>query len=218
VAIGAPQPRPETANQKESRPEVRLLETARSACSSRFTRSSARMSSSRCRMSSTQRPEFRFYRSLSSRSKGVEVSLNCQPVQHWQTQVGFSYNDAHVTHTHRRSDAVDRRTRQQRRARAATSGRATTFPTACSAVSAWASGSFILGSRTLSSTTAPRRSSRSRPSRAPTSRSTTSGSVTICGEHQQSHRPLLHRGRRCTDGRQFPGRRARLRSRRGCPF
>ena len=39
------------------------------------------------------------YRSLSSQSKGAEISLNWQPVPHWQTQVGFSYNDARVTNT-----------------------------------------------------------------------------------------------------------------------
>ena len=37
------------------------------------------------------------YRALSNKSEGVELSLNWQPVAHWQTQVGFSYNDASVT-------------------------------------------------------------------------------------------------------------------------
>ena len=39
------------------------------------------------------------YRALASKSKGVELSLNLQPLPHWQTQVGFSYNDAHVIQT-----------------------------------------------------------------------------------------------------------------------
>jgi iron complex outermembrane receptor protein len=37
------------------------------------------------------------YRSLSNKSDGVEVSINYQPVPHWQTQIGYAYNDARVS-------------------------------------------------------------------------------------------------------------------------
>jgi len=37
------------------------------------------------------------YRTLSNQSRGVEVSVNLQPVPHWQTQIGYAYNDARVT-------------------------------------------------------------------------------------------------------------------------
>ena len=37
------------------------------------------------------------YRALSNKSKGVEVSVNYQPMPNWQTQIGFSHNDASVT-------------------------------------------------------------------------------------------------------------------------
>jgi iron complex outermembrane receptor protein len=37
------------------------------------------------------------YRNLSSVSRGVELSVNYQPVPHWQVQIGYTYDDAHVS-------------------------------------------------------------------------------------------------------------------------
>lgn len=39
------------------------------------------------------------YRTLSNESKGVELSLNYQPVPNWQNQIGVAINSAHVTQT-----------------------------------------------------------------------------------------------------------------------
>ena len=37
------------------------------------------------------------YRNLSSVSKGVELSVNCQPQPYFQMQLGYTYDDAHVS-------------------------------------------------------------------------------------------------------------------------
>lgn len=96
VAIGAPQPDPETASQKEIGVKADFMDRRLGVLLSYY---------------DIQRKDvvepipnvfdpatgIQVYRSLSNSSKGVELSINYQPVENWQTQVGFSYNDAHVT-------------------------------------------------------------------------------------------------------------------------
>lgn len=96
VAIGAPQPDPETANQKEIGVKADFMDRRLGVLLSLY---------------DIQREDvvepvpnvfdpatgIQVYRSLSNSSKGVELSINYQPVENWQTQIGFSYNDAHVT-------------------------------------------------------------------------------------------------------------------------
>jgi iron complex outermembrane receptor protein len=96
VAIGAPQPPPETANQKEVGVKWNLLDNKLETLLSLYD----------IRRNDVVEPvpnQFdpvtgvQIYRSLSNESKGVELSLNIQPVENWETQVGYSYDDARVT-------------------------------------------------------------------------------------------------------------------------
>ena len=98
VAIGAPQPGPETANQKEVGMKADFLNHQLGVLLSVY----------QIERKDVIEPVpnvfdpatgIQVYRALSSKSDGVELSLNYQPVPHWQTQVGFSYNNARVTQT-----------------------------------------------------------------------------------------------------------------------
>ena len=96
VAIGAPTPPPETASQKEVGMKADFLNRQIGVTLSLY----------EIVRKDVVEPVpnvfdpvtgIQVYRSLSNKSKGVELSINYQPVPHWQTQVGFSYNDAKVT-------------------------------------------------------------------------------------------------------------------------
>ncbi len=98
VAIGAPQPDPETADQKEVGMKADFMNH----------KVGVMLSVYQIERKDVVEPVpnvfdpatgIQVYRSLSSKSDGVELSLNFQPVSHWQTQVGFSHNNARVTHT-----------------------------------------------------------------------------------------------------------------------
>jgi iron complex outermembrane recepter protein len=96
VALGAPRPPPETATQKEVGLKSQFLKHQVEVLFSVY----------EIERKDVVEPVpnvfdpltgIQVYRALSNRSRGVELSLNLQPVPHWQTQVGFSYNDATVT-------------------------------------------------------------------------------------------------------------------------
>ena len=96
VAIGAPQPDPETASQKEIGVKADFMDR----------RLGVLLSFYDIERNDVVEPVpnvfdpatgIQVYRSLSNSSKGAELSINYQPVENWQTQVGFSYNDAEVT-------------------------------------------------------------------------------------------------------------------------
>jgi iron complex outermembrane receptor protein len=96
VAIGAPQPDPETANQKEVGVKADFMDR----------RLGVLLSYYEIEREDVVEPVpnvfdpatgIQIYRSLSNSSKGVELSINYQPVENWQAQIGFSYNDAQVT-------------------------------------------------------------------------------------------------------------------------
>jgi iron complex outermembrane receptor protein len=98
VAIGAPQPNPETANQKEIGVKSSLLDHRMEILLSLYD----------IVRSDVVEPVpnvfdpvtgVQVYRSLSNESKGVELSINLQPVENWQTQFGYSFNDATVTNS-----------------------------------------------------------------------------------------------------------------------
>lgn len=96
VAQGAPQPGPETADQKEIGLKADFLDRKLGVMLSLYD----------IKRDNVIEPVpnvfdpvtgIQVYRALANESKGVELSLNYQPVPHWQNQVGFSYNDARVT-------------------------------------------------------------------------------------------------------------------------
>jgi iron complex outermembrane receptor protein len=96
VAQGAPQPGPETANQKEIGMKADFLERKLGVLLSLYdiTRENVIEPVPNVFDPVTG---IQVYRTLASQSKGVELSLNYQPVPNWQNQVGISYNDAKVT-------------------------------------------------------------------------------------------------------------------------
>ena len=96
VAFGAPTPPPETASQKEVGVKTDFMNREVSVTLSLY----------EIVRKDVVEPVpnvfdpvtgIQVYRALSNKSRGVELSLNYQPVPNWQTQVGFSYNDAKVT-------------------------------------------------------------------------------------------------------------------------
>jgi iron complex outermembrane receptor protein len=98
VAQGAQQPGPETANQKEIGMKSDFLNHQLGVLVSAYeiVRKGVVEPVPNVFDPATG---IQVYRSLANKSKGVEISLNYQPVAHWQTQVGFSYNDARVTNS-----------------------------------------------------------------------------------------------------------------------
>ena len=96
VAQGAPQPGPETASQKEVGMKGDFFNRQFGVLLSVYEIVRKDVVES---VPNVFDPVtgIQIYRALSNKSKGVELSLNYQPVKHWQTQVGFSYNDARVT-------------------------------------------------------------------------------------------------------------------------
>ncbi len=96
VAIGAPAPAPETANQKEVGMKSDFLHHQVGVTLSVYEIVRKDVIEP---VPNVFDPVtgFQVYRALSNKSKGVELSINYQPVLHWQTQIGFSYNDAIVT-------------------------------------------------------------------------------------------------------------------------
>ena len=98
VAFGAPLPPPEKANQKEIGVKANLFDRRMEVLLSLY---------------DIQRTDvvepvpnvfdpvtgIQVYRALSNKSQGVELSINLQPVENWQTQIGFTYDDAHVTNS-----------------------------------------------------------------------------------------------------------------------
>ncbi len=98
VAQGAPPPPPETANQKEIGAKVELMDGGMEVLLSLYD----------IEREDVVEPVpnvfdpvtgIQVYRSLSNKSEGVELSINYQPVENWQTQIGYTYNDAHVTNS-----------------------------------------------------------------------------------------------------------------------
>jgi iron complex outermembrane receptor protein len=98
VAFGAPQPDPETANQKEIGVKADFMDRRLGVLLSLYdiTRKDVVEPVPNVFDPATG---IQVYRSLSNSSKGVELSINFQPVENWQTQIGFSHDDAHVTHS-----------------------------------------------------------------------------------------------------------------------
>ena len=96
VAQGAPQPGPETANQKEVGMKADFLDRKLSVLLSVYDISRENVIEP---VPNVFDPVtgIQVYRTLASQSKGVEISLNYQPVPNWQNQIGFSHNDAKVT-------------------------------------------------------------------------------------------------------------------------
>lgn len=96
VAQGAPQPGPETADQKEIGMKADFMERKLGILLSLYDITRANVIEP---VPNVFDPVtgIQVYRSLSSQSKGVELSLNYQPVPNWQNQIGISYNDAKVT-------------------------------------------------------------------------------------------------------------------------
>jgi iron complex outermembrane receptor protein len=98
VAQGAAQPEPETANQKELGLKADFMER----------RLGVLLSAYEIVRKDVVEPVpnvfdpitgIQVYRSLSNQSKGVELSINYQPVENWQTQIGYTHNDAVVTNS-----------------------------------------------------------------------------------------------------------------------
>ena len=98
VALGAPQPKPETANQKEIGMKSDFLNRQIGVTVSYYEIARKDVVEPVPNVFDLA-TGIQVYRALSSQSKGVELSVNYQPVPHWQTQVGFSHNNAHVTQT-----------------------------------------------------------------------------------------------------------------------
>ncbi len=96
VAIGAPAPAPERANQKEIGMKSEFLNHQLGVTLSLYEIVRKDVIEA---VPNAYDPVtgIQLYRSLANKSQGVEVSVNYQPVPHWQTQVGFSYNDAKIT-------------------------------------------------------------------------------------------------------------------------
>lgn len=96
VALGAAQPGPETAGQKEVGMKAEFMNHQLGVLLSVYdiVRKDVVEAVPNVFDPATG---IQVYRALSNKSQGVELSLNYQPVAHWQTQVGFSYNDARVT-------------------------------------------------------------------------------------------------------------------------
>lgn len=98
VAQGAPQPAPETASQKEIGVKADFMERRLGVLLSLYD----------IERKDVVEPVpnvfdpvtgIQVYRSLSNSSKGIELSVNFQPVENWQTQIGYSHDDAHVTNS-----------------------------------------------------------------------------------------------------------------------
>lgn len=96
VAIGAPQPNPETAHQTEVGVKATMFDR----------RMEVLLSLYEIIREDVVEPVpnvfdpatgVQVYRSLSNKSSGVELSINLQPVENWQTQIGYSFNDPQVT-------------------------------------------------------------------------------------------------------------------------
>ena len=96
VAFGAPLPPPEKANQKEIGVKANLLNHRMEVLLSLYD----------IERTDVVEPVpnvfdpvtgIQVYRALSNKSQGVELSINLQPVENWQTQIGFTHDDAHVT-------------------------------------------------------------------------------------------------------------------------
>ena len=96
VAVGAPQPDPETANQKEVGVKADFLNHQLEFLLSLYAIDRKDVVEP---VPNVFDPAtgIQVYRSLSNKSEGLEVSINFQPVRHWQTQIGYAYNDARVT-------------------------------------------------------------------------------------------------------------------------
>jgi len=96
VAIGAASPAPETATQKEIGVKADFMDRKLSVLLSLYDIARNDVIEA---VPNVFDPVtgIQVYRALSNKSQGVELSLNYQPVPNWQNQVGFSYNDAHVT-------------------------------------------------------------------------------------------------------------------------
>ena len=96
VAIGAASPPPETATQKEIGVKADFMERKVSVLLSLYdiARNDVIEAVPNVFDPATG---IQVYRALSNKSRGVELSLNYQPVPNWQNQIGFSNNDAHVT-------------------------------------------------------------------------------------------------------------------------
>lgn len=98
VAIGAPEPGPETADQKEVGVKVDFMHRQLGVTLSVYEINRNGVVEA---VPTVFDPVtgIQVYRSLSNKSQGFELSVNYQPVQNWQTQIGYSSNDAKVTNS-----------------------------------------------------------------------------------------------------------------------
>ncbi len=96
VALGAPAPAPETANQKEIGIKSDFLnrQVGLTLSAYEIVRKDVIEAVPNVFDPVTG---IQVYRALANKSQGVELSINYQPMPNWQTQIGFSYNDAKVT-------------------------------------------------------------------------------------------------------------------------
>ncbi|MFI5336057.1 MAG: TonB-dependent siderophore receptor, partial [Opitutales bacterium] len=96
VALGAPTPAPEMANQKEVGVKADFLNRKVGLTLSVYDIIRKDVIEAVPNMYDPV-TGIQVYRALANESKGVELSLNYQPVLYWQTEIGFSHNDARVT-------------------------------------------------------------------------------------------------------------------------
>ena len=96
VAIGAPSPAPEMSNQKELGMKTDFLNRKLGVTLSVYEIVRKDVIEA---VPNAYDPVtgIQIYRALSNKSQGVELSVNYQPVPHWQTQIGFSDNNARIT-------------------------------------------------------------------------------------------------------------------------
>ncbi|MDB6114013.1 MAG: Iron complex outerrane recepter protein [Lacunisphaera sp.] len=96
VAIGAASPPPETATQKEIGMKADFMERKVGVMLSLYDIARNDVIEA---VPNVFDPTsgIQIYRALANQSRGVELSLNYQPIPNWQNQIGFAYNDAHVT-------------------------------------------------------------------------------------------------------------------------
>ena len=96
VKIGAPSPAPESATQKEIGIKADLMDKKLGVLLSIYNIDRNDVVEA---VPNVFDPVtgIQVYRSLSNKSRGVELSLNYQPVPNWQNQIGVAINSAHVT-------------------------------------------------------------------------------------------------------------------------